>query len=106
MYTERIESGKQSFDESKLTVDPAKSVFDFNTNYLYNNEFYFIKPYKESNLNLNLLNLKNQKTVDNEQSQGGVFLTEPRFKHRYYDTLFTGVNQEKGNYNIGLIKYQ
>ena len=93
---------KQSFDQSKLIVDPTKSVFDFNTNYLYNNEFYSIKPYKESNLNLNLLNLKNQKTVDNEQSQGGVFLTEPSFKHRYYDTLFTGVNQERGNYNIGL----
>lgn len=85
-----------------LKVDLQKSTYDYNTNFFFNNEFYSIKPYKLQNLNLNILNLKNQKTVNNEQSFGGVFINQPAFKHRYYENLFTGVNQEKGNYNIGL----
>jgi len=93
---------KQSLDKTQLQVDTLKSTADYNSNFLFNNEFYSIKPYKEANLNLNLINLKNEKTVNNEQSEGGVFINEPAFKHRYYDSLFTGVNQEKGNYNIGL----
>jgi len=93
---------EQSLDKSKLVVDGNKSTFDYSSNFLFNNEFYSIKPYQKANLNLNLINLKNEKTVNNEQSEGGVFPSQPAFKHRYYESLFTGVNQEKGNYNIGL----
>ena len=93
---------EQSLDKSQLQVDTIKSTSDYNSNFLFNNEFYSINPYQDANLNLNLINLKNEKTVNNEQSEGGVFFNKPAFKHRYYDSLFTGVNQEKGNYNIGL----
>ena len=93
---------KQSLDKTQLQVDSLKSTNDYNSNFLFNNEFYSINPYQQANLDINLLNLKNEKTVNNEQSEGGVFFNEPAFKHRYYDSLFTGVNQEKGNYNIGL----
>jgi hypothetical protein len=93
---------EQSLDKSKLVVDGNKSTFDYSSNFLFNNEFYSIKPYQKANLDLNLINLKNEKTVNNEQSEGGVFPSQPAFKHRYYESLFTGVNQEKGNYNIGL----
>ena len=93
---------KQSLDNTKIIVDEEKSTYDFDTNYLFNNEYYSIDPYLNRNLNLNILNLKNQKTVENTQSQGGVFLNQPSFKHRYYENLFTGVKQEKGNSNIGL----
>ena len=93
---------KQSLDNTKIIVDEEKSTYDFDTNYLFNNEYYSIDPYLNRNLNLNVLNLKNQKTVNNTQSQGGVFLNQPSFKHRYYENLFTGVKQEKGNSNIGL----
>ena len=89
-------------DKTKLQVDEDKSTFDYFSNFLFNNEFYSINPYQKANLNLNLINLKNEKTVNNEQSEGGVFPGQPAFKHRYYQSLFTGVNQEKGNYNIGL----
>ena len=93
---------EQSLDKTKLQVDEDKSTFDYFSNFLFNNEFYSINPYQKANLNLNLINLKNEKTVNNEQSEGGVFPGQPAFKHRYYQSLFTGVNQEKGNYNIGL----
>jgi len=93
---------KKPYNTGELFVDLQTSTYDYNSNYLFNNEFYSIKPYKKANLDLNLINLKNQKTVNNDQSYGGVFINEPQFKHRYYENIFTGVNQEKGNYNIGL----
>ena len=93
---------KQSLDNTKIIVDDTKSTYDFDSNFIFNNEYYSIDPYLNRNLNLNILNLKNQKTVDNTQSQGGLFLNQPSFKHRYYENLFTGVKQEKGNSNIGI----
>ena len=93
---------KQSLDNTKIIVDDKKSTYDFDSNFIFNNEYYSIDPYLNRNLNLNILNLKNQKTVDNTQSQGGLFSNQPAFKHRYYENLFTGVKQEKGNSNIGI----
>jgi hypothetical protein len=92
----------KSLDNRELNVDLDESVYSFNTNFLFNSEYYYIDPYKSNNFYVNILNLKNQKTVKNTQSQGGVFLNQPSFKHRYYENLYTGVNQVKGNYNIGL----
>ncbi len=93
---------KKPYNTGELYVDLQTSTYDYNSNFFFNNEFYSIKPYKQANLDLNFINLKNQKTVNNDQSYGGVFINEPQFKHRYYENIFTGVNQEKGNYNIGL----
>ena len=93
---------KKTLDDRELKVSLDESVYSFNSNFLYNAEYYNINPYKNNNLYVNILNLKNQKTAKNTQSQGGVFLNQPAFKHRYYEDLYTGVNQIKGNYNIGL----
>ena len=92
---------KKSLNKSKLLVDEQKSVYNFNSNFLINSEYYNIDSYKLK-MDLSLLNLKNQKTTSNTQSQGGLFLNEQKFKHRYYENLFTGVNQETGNQYIGL----
>jgi len=90
----------ESLDNSKLTVDESKSTYSFDTNFLYNTEYYNINPYSSNAYDINIMSLKTQKTVYNTQSQGNVFLTEPQFKHRYYESLNTGVNQETGNANI------
>ncbi len=93
---------EQSLDNTKLTVDKTKSTYDFSSNFLFNSEYFNINPYASSTYSVNILNLKNQKTVFNTQSQGGVFKTQPAFNHRYYHDLYTGVSQETGNSNIGL----
>jgi hypothetical protein len=92
----------ESLDNTKLNVNTLKSDYTFNTNFLFNTEYYKINPYKSKKFDVNVLNLKNQKTVFNTQSYGNVFPDQPDFKHRYYENLFTGVNQETGNSNIGL----
>ena len=93
---------QQTNNNTVLKVDLNKSDYTYNTNFLFNNEYYNLNPYINNNFNVNILNLKNQKTVSNVQSNGGLFLNQPSYKHRYYESLFTGVNQEKGNNNIGL----
>ena len=93
---------EESLDNRKLTVDVHKSDYTFKSNFLFNTEYYNINPYNNKKFDVNILNLKNQKTVSNTQSYGGVFPNHPAYKHRYYENLFTGVNQETGNSNIGL----
>jgi len=93
---------EESLDNRKLTVDINKSEYTYKSNFLFNTEYYNINPYNNKKFDVNVLNLKNQKTVSNTQSYGGLFPNHPTFKHRYYENLFTGVNQETGNSNIGL----
>ena len=93
---------QESLDNTKLTIDSDKSSFNFDSNFIFNAQYYDINPYTSAKLNLNILNLKNQKTVFNSQSHGNTIAGQPNFKHRYYENLFTGVDQETGNSNIGI----
>ena len=92
----------ESLDTTKLIVDTNKSTGGVKTNFLYNTQYYNINPYISNSFDVNILSLKTQKTVYNTQSQGNVFVNQPAFKHRYYESLYTGVNQETGNANIQL----
>jgi hypothetical protein len=93
---------EESLNNAKLTIDENKSLYNFDSNFIFNAQYYDINPYISTKLNLNILNLKNQKTVFNTQSHGNTIAGQPKFKHRYYENLFTGVNQEAGNSNIGI----
>lgn len=93
---------EKNLDVSKINIDKSRTTLDYGSNFLINSEYYNINPYTNNYMDINLLNLKNEKSVKNYQTYGGVFLNQPDFKHRYYENLYTGVNQEKGNSNIGL----
>jgi hypothetical protein len=85
-------------------INPARSYSTIPSNLLINNEFYTVTG---SEMQVNLLSLKNTNTPENAQTRGNAFqrnrsplFYETEVELRDYKKLFTGSNQKYGNDNI------
>lgn len=91
------------FHKNAYDVDPFKSRSNLENNYLITTQYSYITG---DTINVNILNLKNQNTHKNynyrsdylEKANSNV----PVVDNRNYFGLFTGNDQEKGDYSITL----
>ena len=91
----------RSFDQNNINIDTGRSFYDLRNNFLVNREFYNLKE-EEVQLPVNILTLKNQLNLNNDQGRGNVFPDEPEVDYRDYKSLFAGGNQERGFLNLQL----
>lgn len=100
-------SYQRGYNQNSLEIDENRSFFNLTNNFLVNSEYYNIKatdlPGKK--LPANLLTLKNQLNIKNDQGRGGVFLDEPEVNYREYNLIGSGGHQEKG-YNTLQLGYE
>ena len=57
---------------------------------------------QKNKIPVNLLTLKNQLNIKNDQGRGNVFPHEPEIHYREYESLHSGGNQEQGLLNLQL----
>jgi len=80
-----------------IPISRDLSFANVHSNALLNSQYSTITG---SELNANILSLKNTNTPENYQSKANPFFQEPDVLMRDYKKLFTGSNQELGNDNI------
>lgn len=92
-------SYKTSGDINNLKINESKSYSDVTTNYVFTNQYVSVTG---NEMNVDLLQLKNQLTTNYESGRGNPFPNYNECDHREYDRLFTGTNQIKGLDDIHL----
>ena len=97
-------SYNKDFKTNTQSINTTRSLQTVDNNLLINNEFYTVTG---SEMNINLLSLKNSSTPENLQSRSNPFqqnrsplFVETEVDSRDYKKLFTGSNQRYGNDNI------
>lgn len=97
-------SYQRNYNQNNLEINETRSFFNLPNNFLLNSEYYGVTdanlPGKK--LATNILTLKNQLNIKNDQGRGNVFLDEPEVNYRNYNLLGTGGHQEKGYNNMQL----
>jgi hypothetical protein len=86
-------SYKTSGDQNNLKINESKSYENIFSNYVFSNQYASITG---ANMNMDLMQLKNQLTSSYESNRGNPFPNYTECDHREYDRIFTGTNQIKG----------
>ena len=81
------------FNQNNLNINVADSFFGIDNNFLLHSEF---ENLEGSTLKTNILTLKNQLNIKNQQGRGNVFINENTTFYRNYNTIFSGRRQEQG----------
>jgi len=92
-------SYERSLNQNNLNIDAQRSFTGLTNNVLSNREYYNIK---NDYLPTNILTLKNQLNINNEQGRGNVILNDETVSYRDYTSIYSGGNQEKGFTNLHL----
>lgn len=83
----------RSFNQNNINIDNSKSYFDVKTNFLIYGQYFNLE---KNGIITNLLPLKTQLNVSNNQGRGNVFLDDTPVNYRNYVSIFGGNRQEKG----------
>lgn len=103
-------SYSSGIETNSLEVNKSRTLSNIDNNYLlmsYTNtlsaawpkylpDIEVCTPDNVGKLNVDILPLKNQLTVENKPSRGNVYDTEKEVNHRLYHGIHTGTNQEHG----------
>lgn len=88
---------------NSYTVVADKSISDLENNYLFSSQYSYVTG---DNIEVNILTLKNQKTHKNYTTRADYLdkrdVLYPTVDNRTYTGLFTGNDQERGDYGITL----
>lgn len=91
----------RALNQNNIDLDWNRSVTNLRNNFLLNQEYYNLNS-KDYSLPVNILTLKNQLNITNNQGRGNVFIDKPEVDYRTYQTLAAGGNQERGYTNLHL----
>jgi len=89
----------QTFNQNNININTGRSYFGIENNFLLHSEYFNLQ---ETSLRTNILTLKNQLNIKNNQGRGNVFLNENETFYRNYNTIFSGRKQEKGHEKLHL----
>ena len=92
-------SYKTTGDLNNLNVNESRSYKDVFNNFIFSNQYSCITG---SNMNLDIIQLKNQLTSDSNSTRNNPFPNFIDCDHREYDSIFTGSNQIRGTDNMYL----
>jgi len=94
-------SYNRTFNQNNIDINILKSYYHLSNNFLLNREYYNLNE-EENKLPFNILTLKNQLNINNDQGRGNIFPDEFDVNYREYSSIFSGGNQEKGFLNLQL----
>lgn len=85
----------KTFNQNNIDIDTSKSFFNVKNNFLLHAEYFNVAK-EQAGITTNILPLKTQLNISNQQGRQNVFLNETPVNYRNYVSIFSGNRQEKG----------
>lgn len=85
----------KTFNQNNIDIDREDSFFNIKSNFLLHSEYVNILK-EQAGLATNILPLKTQLNIRNNQGRGNIFPNEDPVNYRNYVSVFGGNRQEKG----------
>ena len=93
----KIYNYSKGIDQNNVNVDVSKSTDALQSNMLVHSEYYFLTG---ESIPVNILPLKNYQDASGLTSPTNPWSEQNKYRHRSYNKIFTGTNQQQGTDKI------